>query len=74
VTSLVHMPRAQAAFASAGFEVCPLGADSRRLPSRLPWALFPRTSALVTSDMAIHEWAGLAWYRWRQHREAPPQP
>lgn len=71
VTSFAHMPRAQAAFAGAGFEVCAVGTDSRRLPSRVPWALFPRTSALVTSDLAIHEWAGLAYYRWRAHRENP---
>jgi hypothetical protein len=56
------------AFAAAGFEVCPEGTDGRRLPSRLPWALVPRSSALATSDLAIHEWAGLAYYRWRAAR------
>jgi uncharacterized SAM-binding protein YcdF (DUF218 family) len=65
VTSRAHMPRARAAFATAGYDVCPLGAESRRMPSRLPWALFPRTSALATSELAIHEWVGLAYYRWR---------
>lgn len=65
VTSRVHVPRAREAFASAGFDVCPLGAESRRMPSRLPWALFPRTSALSTSELAIHEWVGLVYYRWR---------
>ena len=64
VTSLIHMPRAQEAFASAGFEVCPLGTDVRRLPSRLPWALVPRTSALANTEVALHEWVGLAYYRW----------
>lgn len=71
VTSLIHMPRARAAFAGAGFEVCPLGTDARRLPSRLPWALVPRTSALANTELALHEWVGLAYYRWRDHREAP---
>lgn len=65
VTSMIHMRRAQRAFASAGFEICPLGVDVRRLPSRLPWALIPRTSALANADLALHEWAGLAYYRWR---------
>jgi uncharacterized SAM-binding protein YcdF (DUF218 family) len=65
VTSQVHMPRAQRAFTAAGFEVCPLGADSRILPSRLPWALVPRTSGLVNTEAALHEWVGLAYYRWR---------
>ncbi|GAB3384666.1 hypothetical protein GCM10027432_16370 [Lysobacter fragariae] len=69
VTSLIHMPRAQRAFASAGFEVCPLGTDARRLPSRLPWALVPRTVALANAEVALHEWAGLAYYRWRDRKE-----
>lgn len=64
VTSLIHMPRAQVAFASAGFDICPLGTDARRLPSRLPWALVPRTSALANTQVALHEWVGLAYYRW----------
>ena len=68
VTSLVHMPRAQRAFTSTGFDVCPLGTDSRVLPSRLPWALVPRTRALANSEVALHEWAGLAYYRWRHWR------
>ena len=74
VTSLIHMPRARGAFASAGFEVCPLGTDARSLPSRLPWALAPRTSALANTELALHEWVGLAYYRWRNHREAPMNP
>lgn len=65
VTSLVHMRRARDAFAGNGFEVCALPADARRLPSRIPWALVPRTSGLANAEVALHEWAGLAYYRWR---------
>jgi uncharacterized SAM-binding protein YcdF (DUF218 family) len=72
VTSLAHMPRARAAFVDAGFQVCPEGTDSRRLPSRLPWALFPRTSALASAELAIHEWVGLAYYRLRPRTEPSP--
>ncbi|UHQ21811.1 YdcF family protein [Lysobacter sp. 5GHs7-4] len=71
VTSLIHMPRARAAFAGAGFEVCPLATDARSLPSRLPWALVPRTSALANTELALHEWVGIAYYRWRDHGERP---
>lgn len=71
VTSLIHMPRAKRAFASAGFEVCPLGTDARRLPSRLPWALLPRTSGLANAEVALHEWVGLAYYRLRDHGDVP---
>ncbi|RNF83283.1 YdcF family protein [Montanilutibacter psychrotolerans] len=69
VTSRVHMPRAQRAFAVAGFAVCPMGADDRRLPSRLPWALVPRSSALIRTEGTLHEWVGLAYYRWRARHE-----
>jgi uncharacterized SAM-binding protein YcdF (DUF218 family) len=65
VTSAMHMPRARAAFAHAGFEVCPLAGASERLPSRLPWAVLPRTIGLDRAEEALHEWAGLAYYRWR---------
>lgn len=65
VTSAMHMPRARFAFAEAGFQVCPLHADVRRLPSRIPWALVPRTVGLVRTEAALHEWVGLAYYRLR---------
>lgn len=67
VTSLIHMRRAQEAFVDNGFQVCPLGTDMRRLPSRIPWALVPRTSALANAEVALHEWSGLFYYQWRDH-------
>jgi uncharacterized SAM-binding protein YcdF (DUF218 family) len=70
VTSRVHMRRAREAFAGNGFEVCPLATDVRRLPSRIPWALIPRTSGLANAEVALHEWAGLAYYRWRDWRSS----
>lgn len=66
VTSLVHMRRAQQAYVHNGFQVCPLGTDVRRLPSRIPWALVPRTSALTNAEVALHEWSGLIYYRWHR--------
>ncbi|GAB3356754.1 hypothetical protein GCM10027430_25940 [Lysobacter tyrosinilyticus] len=68
VTSLIHMRRAREAFVDNGFEVCPLGTDIRRLPSRIPWALVPRTSALANAEVALHEWSGLIYYRWKSKR------
>ena len=65
VTSYVHMRRAKQAYERHGFEVCPLGTDRRRLPSRIPWALIPRTRALANTEIALHEWIGLVYYRWR---------
>ncbi|QNP40689.1 YdcF family protein [Lysobacter solisilvae (ex Woo and Kim 2020)] len=72
VTSMIHMRRAQEVFRRNGFDVCPLGTDRRRLPSRIPWALIPRTSALANTEVALHEWAGLAYYR--LHAERQPTP
>lgn len=71
VTSFIHMRRAREAFVGNGFEVCPLGTDRRRLPSRIPWALVPRTSALANAEVALHEWSGLIYYRWRAREGAP---
>jgi hypothetical protein len=31
--------------------------------------MIPRTSALNNTEMAIHEWVGLVYYRWREWRE-----
>ena len=75
VTSMVHMTRAEEAFRRNGFDVCPLGTDLRRLPSRIPWALVPRTSGLANTEIALHEWIGLAYYRARDGQvETAPRP
>ena len=68
VTSASHWPRARLAFERAGLRACAVPADIRRLPVSMPWALIPRLSALGKTEDALHEWAGLAWYRWRDRR------
>jgi hypothetical protein len=32
--------------------------------------MIPRTSALNNTEMAIHEWVGLVYYRWRERRKS----
>lgn len=71
-TSAMHMSRAQLAFAAAGFVVCPLPSDYRRLSVWLPWALIPRTSALATSEAVLHEVAGTVYYQWLRRRSVQP--
>lgn len=69
VTSAMHMPRARYAMSRAGFRVCPLATDRRRLPFALPGSLVPGGSALEKTDAAVHELVGLVYYRvlaWRQ--------
>ena len=69
VSSASHWPRARLAFENARLEVCAVPADVRKLPVGLPWALIPRLSALGKTEDALHEWVGLAWYRWRARRD-----
>jgi uncharacterized SAM-binding protein YcdF (DUF218 family) len=69
VTSASHWPRARVAFEHARLEACAIPADVRKLPVGLPWALIPRLSALGKTEDALHEWVGLAWYRWRARRD-----
>lgn len=64
VTSALHMPRAFYSFDAAGFEVCPMPTDWRFIPFGLPGYLIPQTSALVKTEVALHELVGLAYYRW----------
>lgn len=69
VTSAMHMPRASATFRAAGFEVCPLPADFRAIPGRAPRNLVPHSAALVKTEAALREMAGVGVYRWRQWHE-----
>ncbi|HEU5134537.1 MAG TPA: ElyC/SanA/YdcF family protein [Steroidobacteraceae bacterium] len=63
VTSAAHLPRSMATFAKAGLRPIPVPADYR-LPGRMSIASFiPAPRALQASDLAVHEYLGLVWYR-----------
>lgn len=65
VTDALHMPRADATFHGAGFDVvpAPTGFIARR---PLDAASFiPSAAALRDSHYALHEWIGMLWYRLR---------
>lgn len=68
VTSAMHMPRAVFAMREAGFEICPVPADSRRVPFELPGYLIPQRSALEKTEAGLHEIIGMLYYRWRAGR------
>lgn len=68
VTSAAHMPRAAYAMEQAGFEVCPVAADRRRVPFELPGYLLPQRSALEKTGDGLHEAVGLVYYRWLASR------
>ena len=65
VTHAIHMPRAMLSFEQAG--LAPVAAPTVFVETtgRGPWLLrlLPSASALQRSAEALHEWAGLAWYR-----------
>lgn len=69
VTSAMHMRRARYAMEQAGFTVCPLPTDARFVPFALPGYVLPGSSALMKTESALHEVAGLAYYRWLRWRE-----
>jgi len=65
VTSAGHMPRSMGLFAKQGLDPVPVPTDYR-LPGTwggLAWLPSPR--GLAASDLAVHEYLGLAWYRVR---------
>lgn len=66
VTHALHMPRAQRLFSDTGLEVVP--APTRFSSAvALHWIDFwPSAEGRKTSQSALHEIVGLAWYRLRQ--------
>jgi uncharacterized SAM-binding protein YcdF (DUF218 family) len=64
VTSASHMPRAVACFRAAGFKVVPFPVDYRtRGSDELARPVPSIALGLEATDLAAHEWLGLATYR-----------
>jgi uncharacterized SAM-binding protein YcdF (DUF218 family) len=67
VTSAMHMPRAMATFRSAQVRAFPAPTDFEVVESEqagtYPW--LPGSEAFWQSSRALHEYIGLAWYRWQ---------
>jgi uncharacterized SAM-binding protein YcdF (DUF218 family) len=67
VTSATHMPRAAGTFRKAGFEVIAVPADfhSGWGDDLLLEKWIPSADNLRNSELALHEWLGIATYRLR---------
>ena len=66
VTSALHMPRAAAALRKTGIEFTAVATDFEvgdGPTTVLDW--LPNSQALQRSTFALHEWIGVAVYRWR---------
>ncbi|MGE4281427.1 MAG: YdcF family protein, partial [Magnetospirillum sp.] len=64
VTSALHMPRSMGAFRAAGWSVMPYPVDYLTSGQESGLA-FNLGGALSRLDVGLHEWLGLAYYRWR---------
>ena len=63
VTSASHMPRAMAEFDAVGCHVTPYPVDFHTARER-PWGEYSIANSLLLWQLALHEWLGLAVYRW----------
>lgn len=65
VTAASHMARARRSFEVAGLNVipAPTGFYSREPLTAKDW--LPQAEALRNTRLALHEWLGRLWYRWR---------
>lgn len=61
VTSAYHMPRSVAVFQAAGWTVVPYPVDYRTREHGVDWSINV-AKRLRQSDLAVHEWIGLAVY------------
>jgi uncharacterized SAM-binding protein YcdF (DUF218 family) len=63
VTSAGHMPRAMLAFRAMGLQPLPIPTDFRAPRGFASSGLLPAPRYLVLSDLAVHEYLGILWYR-----------
>lgn len=67
VTHFWHMPRSMLAFEESGLEAtaAPMGFLGPRPDEGWLDRIRPRPGPLLTANLVVHEWIGLAWYRVR---------
>ena len=70
VTSPWHRARARLAFDAAGVDACVQDTGSEVVPFEGPGYLLPQTSAIEKAENAIYELVGIAYYRFREFRNA----
>ena len=63
VTNAWHMPRAVQAFEQEGVDVLAAPTGAHTAPSRTIEGIIPRGKTMRDSCWALHEYAGMVWYR-----------
>ncbi|ABR90355.1 Uncharacterized conserved protein [Janthinobacterium sp. Marseille] len=65
VTDAMHMQRAKQVFTQAGLKVVAAPTIFISNARHTPADFLPSSQWLQQTSYALHEWLGLAWYRWR---------
>ena len=75
VTSAYHIPRAMRLFRTVGLNPVPAPCEYRakKLPA-LPTCLLPSADALLTTQLAIHEYIGMAWHAVKERLQGVSTP
>jgi uncharacterized SAM-binding protein YcdF (DUF218 family) len=68
VTSAGHMPRSMMSFAHKGRNCTPVPTEFYTPFKLAPLSFLPSPEKLRLSDLAVHEYAGIAWYWLRGYR------
>ena len=63
MTNAWHMPRAVQAFEQEGVDVLAAPTGAHTAPSRTIEGIIPRGKTMRDSCWALHEYAGMVWYR-----------
>jgi len=63
VTHAWHLARAVPVFQAAGLQVVPAGTGYAHITDGTPLDYMPHARALLESEVAIHEWIGVYWYK-----------
>lgn len=63
VTSAGHMPRAMGVFKQQGIDCTPAPTEFYSTYELGPFSFLPSPRGLVLSDLALHEYLAIAWYR-----------
>jgi uncharacterized SAM-binding protein YcdF (DUF218 family) len=75
VTSAYHIPRAMRLFRTAGLNPVPAPCEYRakKFPA-LPTCLLPSADALLTTQLAIHEYLGIGWHAMKERLQGVSTP